>query len=256
VSDTAPERVSRGTFRRDVVSFARREGRISHRPLRAWDADHASYLVQPPRVDRDTSLAADWVLDAASIFGRVAPVVLEIGTGTGDAILAAAAAHPDIDHVAVEVYRPGLAQTIVRARQEGLTNLRVLEVDAAELLLHGLPPAGVTEVRVFFPDPWPKNKHRKRRLVDGAFFETLADALVPGGVVRLATDWAGYASAMRDAGEASPSFRNPHAGERATPSDARGGWAPRYDGRPLTRFEQKGLELRRTIHDLTFIRTE
>lgn len=232
-------------LRREVVSFTRRDGRRSHRNRQAWDDAHAGLVVEPRRGERTVSLAPDWQLDAAAEFGRVAPLVVEVGAGTGEAIIAAAAAAPDVDHLAVEVYLPGLARTIVAAHRRGLGNVRVLSADAAALFRHGVAPASVSEVRVFFPDPWPKARHHKRRLVDAAFVGDVARSLPPGGLLRMATDWPDYAEAMREAGRGCDLLA-----ERAEAS----GWAPRFAGRPPTRFERKGSLAGRVIHDLQFVR--
>lgn len=233
-------------LRRDVLSFARRDGRHHARYARAWQPDHADFVVVPQRAERDASLAPDWRFDAVAEFGRSAPLVIEIGTGSGDSVLAAAAAEPEVDHLAVEVYRPGASRTVMQAKRRGLSNLRVLDADARPLLDAALPAASVTELRLFFPDPWPKLRHRKRRLVDDALVASAARVLRPGGVLRLATDWADYAEQMLAVAGASEDFTNPHARE--------GGWAPRFEQRPLTRFERKGLDQGRVIRDLTFVR--
>lgn len=232
--------------RREVVSFARRDGRLSHRHQQAWDAHHAQYVVEPPRSVRSTSIDETWTFDAASVFGRVAPLAVEIGSGDGDAVLAAAQAHPEVDYLAVEVYKPGLARTIVGARSRGLTNLRVLVGDARALLEHGLPEASVSELRVLFPDPWPKARHHKRRLVDGGFARAAARVLVDGGDLRLATDWADYADQMLAVASADADLVN------ASPE---GTWAPRGE-RVVTRYERKGIDLGRDIRDLHFVRRD
>ena len=160
-----------------------------------------------------------------------------------EAVLASARAHPEVDHLAVEVYRPGLARTIVAAARGGLENVRVVPGDARALVEGALPPESVREVRVFFPDPWPKARHHKRRLVDDAFVAAVTRVLEPGGVLRLATDWQDYADAMRAACEAAPGLESRHP---AKP------WAPRFEGRVLTRYERKGLDSGREIRDLEF----
>lgn len=230
-------------IRRDVVSFARRDGRLSHRHQQAWDAHHARYVVEPDRGERSTSLAPGWCFDAVAAFGRRAPLVVEIGSGDGDAVLAAAESDPARDHLAVEVYRPGLARTIVGAQQRGLDNLRVLVADAAALVGHGLAPDSVTELRVFFPDPWPKARHHKRRLVDHGFVASAAAVLHQGGRLRLATDWQDYADQMLEACEACPALHSAH------PETT---WAPRH-GRVETRYERKGRAVGRQIRDLEYI---
>lgn len=232
-------------IRREVVSFARRDGRLSHRHQQAWDEHHARYVVEPMREARSTSLAGDWVFDASAAFGRCAPLVVEIGSGDGDVVLASARAHPERDHLAVEVYRPGLARTIVGADRLGLDNVRMLIADARALVEHGLPPESVTEVRVFFPDPWPKARHHKRRLVDAGFVADVARVLRPGGVLRLATDWQDYADVMRAVCEAESALASAHPGTE---------WAPRFEERVETRYERKGAASGREIRDLAYVR--
>ncbi|MBW3086181.1 tRNA (guanine-N(7)-)-methyltransferase [Austwickia sp. TVS 96-490-7B] len=226
-------------IRREVVSFARRDGRVRPHIAKAWGAEHEDWMVHPVRCDRDASLDPAWKVDQQEIFGRRAPLVVEIGSGTGDAVLAAAQAHPDIDHLAVEVYRPGAATTVIRAHRGGLTNLRVLPADAAELLRTALADGQVQEVRIFFPDPWPKARHHKRRLVNDDTITQVVRVLAPGGILRLATDWADYADQMLTVTESCAQLTNPY-----------GGFAPRWEGRPQTKFERKGLAAGRTSFDL------
>ena len=236
-------------FRSTPVSFVRRSARLTTSQQRAWDEHRERYLLDVPRAVAATSVDPRWVLDAEAVFGRRAPLVVEIGSGLGDNVVEAADAHPERDHLAVEVYTPGLAQTILRAQQRGdgtgLTNLRLLQVNAAELLATGLPEGSVDELWIFFPDPWPKSRHHKRRLVTPAFADLAARVLRPGGTWRLATDWAEYAARMLAVGDASPRFRNPHGAGNA---------APRFEGRVLTAFERKGLAAGRHATDLEFVR--
>lgn len=229
-----------GLLRREVVSFARRDGRASAQVTRAFEPPLDRFVVRPARDERSTSLAAGWRLDAPAEFGRVAPLVVEIGSGTGESVLAAARAHPEADHLAVEVYRPGAARTILAADRLGLTNLRVLEGDARALLATGLPAGSVDEIRVFFPDPWPKARHHKRRLVQPDMLADAARALRPGGRLRLATDWADYAEHMREALARVEAFE--------------GGPGPRFAERPLTRYERKAVAAGRTVVDLDLVR--
>lgn len=248
---------------REVVSFARRDGRNPSRNATAWSAEMAHWFITPPREERVTSIAAHWRLDAAAEFGRDAPVVLEIGAGTGDAVLEHAAAHPEWNHLAVEVYRPGLARTVVQASERGLTNIRVLEGDGRVLVARNIAPGSLREVHVWFADPWPKAKHRKRRLIDAGFLRNVAATLGPGGVLRAATDWADYAAQIeREAREVSELRSCGSAGGPPRPGEASDaervaagalyGQVPRYAGRPMTRFESKGAGLGRPIADFAF----
>ncbi|MCL1868973.1 MAG: tRNA (guanosine(46)-N7)-methyltransferase TrmB [Promicromonosporaceae bacterium] len=245
-----PEPISDApTFRKQPVSFVRRSGRLTGSQQKAWDERRDAYLVDVPRHIAGTSVALDWTFDAPAVFGRTAPLVVEIGSGQGENVVAAAAAHPERDHLALEVYTPGLAQTVVRAGQQndraGLTNLRLLQVNAAELLATALPESSVEELWVFFPDPWHKSRHHKRRLITSEFAALAARVLRPGGRWRLATDWAEYAEQMLEVGEASPDFTNAH---------GPGAVAPRFEGRVLTAFERKGLDAGRTVTDLEYVR--
>ncbi|WP_277212436.1 tRNA (guanosine(46)-N7)-methyltransferase TrmB [Isoptericola croceus] len=252
------ERRTGENFFRRPLSYVRRTERLTVGQQRAWDTRRHRYLVDVPREHRELSVDPDWRFDAAAEFGRTAPVVLEIGTGLGECIVHAAASHPERDHVAVEVYTPGVAQVIVRAGHAGadpadaggapgqeLDNLRIMQVDALELLRHGLPEASLDELWIFFPDPWPKQRHHKRRLVTPEFAELAARVLRPGGRWRLATDWAQYGEVMLKVGDAAEGFRNAH---------GPGGRAPRFEGRVMTSFERKGLNAGRAVTDLEFVR--
>lgn len=228
---------------REVVSYSRRDGRLDPRRQKAWDAHHAAYLIEPDRDLRNTSIDPDWRLDPAAAFGwspgERRPLVVEIGSGTGDVLLDAARRHPDASYLGLEVYLPGVATTLIKAAREELRNVRLLSAEALAVLRTALPAGSVTELWVFFPDPWPKVRHHKRRLIAPPFLDAAARVLVPDGVLRLATDWADYAAQMVAVTTEHPAFE--------------GGVAPRFD-RPLTRFERKGLALGRPIVDLTLVR--
>ena len=230
------------TFRDKPVSFVRRGGRMSDGQERAWVELAPAYLIDVERGAAETSVHSDARLDAAAVYGRIAPLIVEIGSGQGQAIIAAALARPDADFLAVEVFRAGLARTMLDAEREGARNIRVIEANAPEVLATLLPEASVTELWVFFPDPWHKNKHTKRRLVTEEFAQAAARALAPGGMLRLATDWEDYARGMRVALDASPSFERAFAGD----------WAERFEGRVMTAFERKGIRAGRAIRDLGY----
>ncbi|MDO5696422.1 MAG: tRNA (guanosine(46)-N7)-methyltransferase TrmB [Dermatophilus congolensis] len=244
--------------RREVVSFTRRDGRFSHRNSAAWEPRLAHYFVEPERAERSTSIAPTWHFDAESTFGRRAPLIVEIGSGTGDAVLAHAQAHPECDHLAVEVYRPGVARTVVQADARGLENVRVLEADGRALLAHTLTAESVAELHIWFPDPWPKARHHKRRLIDSGLLTDAARVLTPGGVLRAATDWADYADQIAavaaDAEAFEPGGPAPTDAPVGVSGAQRYGAAPRFEVRPITRFESKGRALGRDIADFALRR--
>jgi tRNA (guanine-N7-)-methyltransferase len=244
-------------FQRGTVSFARRDDRLRPRLQRTWDAHHQMWVLDVPRVQASMSVAPGYLLDAGRDFGRVAPLVVEIGSGTGDAIIQGAQARPGTNFLAVEVYRPGLAATVAKIVRHDLTNVRLVQADAVQVLKHMLVRGNAAEIWVFFADPWHKNRHHKRRLVNPGFADLAASRLAPGGTLRLATDWADYAKQMRDVLAACESLTNPHGGELTAHGqagsvevDMETGFAPRFEGRVMTRFEYKALELGRTVYDL------
>lgn len=237
------------TFRDKPVSFVRRGGRMTPSQERAWDELRSRYLLEIPHGPAATSVAEGATGSPADIFGRVAPLVVEVGSGQGHQILHAAAMDPATDFLAVEVFRAGLARTMIRAEVAGLSNLRLAEVNAPELLERYLPAGSVSEIWVFFPDPWKKTKHHKRRLVNADFARIAARALAPGGTLRLATDWEDYAEQMREAMDAAPGFARDFGADPGS-----GEWAKRFSGRVLTAFEQKGIARGREIRDLAYRR--
>jgi tRNA (guanine-N7-)-methyltransferase len=187
-------------------------------------------------------------LRVAGWFGRTAPVVLEIGSGMGESSASMALAAPGVDHLAVEVYQPGLAALLLRIEQAGITNLRLLRGDAHTLLAEHLEPESLNAVRIYFPDPWPKHRHHKRRLVRPEFIALVASRLTRGGTLHLATDWADCAQQMVATCAAEQLLRNT-AGDPSL-----GGFAPRPDWRPVTKFEQRAREEGREVRDLLFAR--
>jgi tRNA (guanine-N7-)-methyltransferase len=231
-------------FRDRPLSFVRRNGRMTDGQERAWTDLAPRYVIDPPRGDAATSVRAGASIDPREVWGREAPLIAEIGSGQGHAIVHAASAHPEVDFLAIEVFTAGLARTMLNAERAGARNLRLVEANAPEVLAHLLPPASLDELWIFFPDPWHKNKHNKRRLVTPEFAATAAGAVRDGGVVRIATDWEQYARQMRDVMDAAPAFARAFAGE----------WAERFDGRVLTAFERKGARAGRAIRDLAYVR--
>lgn len=244
-------------FMSRTKSFTRRSRELPPNLARTWDAHAERYVIEPRRGIGYTTVAEDFRLDPVELFGRSAPLTLEIGSGTGEQIVAAAAAHPDRDYLALEVWVPGIAKLVSKAVEAGVDNIRVLEADVAQALPIMLGDACLDEVWTFFPDPWRKARHRKRRLVSDAFALQVARVLRDGGVWRLATDWDDYAWQMRDVIEDCPLFENPHVGQRPDPEDPepeRGGFAPRYEGRVVTHFETRGIDAGRKAHDIVGVR--
>jgi tRNA (guanine-N7-)-methyltransferase len=228
------------TGRRTVVSFVNRGGRMTVGQTRAWDRCW-------PALGRDVASLPGGPLDLDGWFGRPAPVLLEIGPGMGETTASLAQAAPELNYLAVEVYQPGLAQLMMRAESTGIDNVRLLRGDAVVLLERHVPAGSLHGVRIFYPDPWPKKKHHKRRLVQPEFMALVASRLEPGGRVHLATDWEHYAEQMLEVLSAEPLLRNVYA-------DEPGGWAPRPAWRPLTKFESRAEEAGRVSRDLIFER--
>lgn len=257
-SGRRPGDVPEGTvFMSRTKSFTRRSRELPVNLARTWEAHAGRYVIEPRRGVGYTTVADDFHLDAEELFGRQAPLTLEIGSGTGEQIVAAAAANPDRDYLALEVWVPGIAKLISKAVDAGVDNIRVLEADVAQALPIMLGDACLDEVWTFFPDPWGKARHRKRRLVSGEFALQVARVLRDGGVWRLATDWDDYAWQMRDVIEGCPLFENPYVGQRPDPEDPeaeRGGFAPRYEGRVVTHFETRGIDAGRRVHDIVGVR--
>ena len=244
-------------FMSRTKSFTRRSRELPPNLARTWDAHAERYVIEPRRGIGYTTVAEDFRLDPVELFGRSAPLTVEIGSGTGEQIVAAAAAHPDRDYLALEVWVPGIAKLVSKAVEACVDNIRVLEADVAQALPIMLGDACLDEVWTFFPDPWRKARHRKRRLVSDAFALQVARVLRDGGVWRLATDWDDYAWQMRDVIEACPLFENPYVGQRPDPEDPepeRGGFAPRYEGRVVTHFETRGIDAGRRAHDVVGVR--
>jgi len=184
------------------------------------------------------------LLDRVATFGRSAPCVLEIGFGMGQATAQIAACLPGTDFIAIEVHPPGVGALLKLIGEQQLSNLRLFRHDAVEVLDHMIAPASLAGVHVFFPDPWHKKRHHKRRLIQPAFVAALATRLAPGGRLHCATDWLPYAEQMLEVLSAEPALMNCAASES--------GYAPRPDYRPLTKFEARGLQLGHGVWDLVF----
>jgi tRNA (guanine-N7-)-methyltransferase len=216
---------------RPIRTFHPRRGRMSSRHADA----HASLW---PRYGLTVEDGDRTPLDLGALFGRSAPVVLEIGFGMGDTTAAMAAADADRGYLGVEVHTPGIGNLLALVGEQGLTNVRVAHGDAMELV-HRIAPGALDAVHVFFPDPWPKARHHKRRLIRPANVALLTERLRPGGVLHCATDWPHYAEAMAETLESAPGLR------RAGDDRA---------GRPPTKFERRGAEAGRPITDLRYVR--
>lgn len=207
------------------------------------DAQKAALATHWPAYGVDC--VSDVRLDFPALFGRVASVVLEIGFGMGDALVPMAAAHPEWNFLGIEVHRPGVGRALTQIHAQQLTNVRVLCADAVDVLRSHVADGSLDRVLVFFPDPWHKKRHNKRRLIQPEFVALLASKLRPGGVLHLATDWQDYAQQMLDVLSAQPLLRNLAPDQR---------YVARPEYRPLTKFEQRGQRLGHGMWDLQFER--
>lgn len=234
---------SRHPFYSKIVSFAPRSTRLKDRQAKVWDELAPKYVVTPERAIARASISPSERFDAAATFGRDAKFIVEIGSGQGECAENAAGQNPAVNFLAIEVYVPGIASTLVKIRRSELENLRVLQADAAEAFDTYFPAESIDEVWTFFPDPWHKSRHNKRRLVQLGFATSVAAAMKPGGVWRLATDWLDYAEQMQEVLAASPYFVRAEVQER-------------FEGRVLTSFEKKGIAKDRIITDHTYIRND
>lgn len=223
-----------GRRMREVLTYSRRGSRFTPRQAESWAAHHADWVIPEEAVDRPGFSLAEW-------FGREAPLIVEIGPGIGEATSVLAAARPDHNVLALEVWLPGIADSLWRVAEASADNVRFCSVDAVWTLENLLGPGSLTELWTFFPDPWRKTKHRKRRLVNPANAALASSRLVPGGAWRLATDWADYADQMREVLDAEPTLE--------------GGRVERWDERPVTRFERKGRDVGRDIADFCYRRS-
>ena len=222
---------------RPIKSFVLRAGRMGPGQTRAMNDWGPRFLVP----------YAPQPLDTAAVFGRSAPLIVEIGFGMGDATATIAAALPDTDFLGLEVHGPGVGALLKLIGERSLTNLRIVRHDAVDVLEQMIAPASLAGVHVFFPDPWHKLKHHKRRLIQPAFAALLASRLAPGGYLHCATDWQPYAVQMLEVLTAEPALSN-------TAAPGSDGYAPKPDYRPLTKFENRGLKLGHGVWDLVFRR--
>ena len=217
--------------RRPIRSFVLRQGRVTNAQRRACEELLTVYGVPfaPAPIDLDR------------LFGRAAPKILEIGFGMGETTAAIAREHPENDYLGIEVHTPGVGSLLKRIADLHLENVRIVQHDAVEVLEHMIAPAALAGVHVFFPDPWPKKRHHKRRLIQSAFVALLASRMKPGARVHTCTDWEEYARQMLEVLSAEPALRN-----------AASGYANRPQARPETKFERRGLALGHRVWDLVF----
>ncbi|SDA14703.1 tRNA (guanine-N(7)-)-methyltransferase [Nitrosospira sp. Nsp18] len=220
---------------RPIRSFVLRQGRVSNAQRRAHETLMPLYGV--PFTGRPPAS----LLDLETIFGRSAPRFLEIGFGMGETTAVIAKAHPQNDYLAVEVHTPGVGSLLKQIEELGLTNIRIVQHDVVEVLQHALPPECLDGVHIFFPDPWPKARHHKRRLIQPEFVALLCRHLKPGGYIHAATDWKEYADQILQVLRSEPQLAN-------TVVD----YSSRPEYRPLTKFEQRGLRLGHGVWDLIF----
>ena len=220
---------------RPIRSFVLREGRLTPGQQRAFDTLWPKWGLE----------FSERELDLGELFGNRQPVYVEIGFGNGESLAEMARRHPDRNYIGIEVHRPGVGHLLLRLDELELDNVRVLREDAMEVLRRRLQDASLEAVQLFFPDPWHKKRHHKRRIVQSAFFELVARKLVAGGILHMATDWENYAGHMLAVGDAAPAFRN---------CAGAGHFSLRPDYRPVTKFEQRGQRLGHGVWDLIFVR--
>jgi tRNA (guanine-N7-)-methyltransferase len=216
---------------RPIRSYVLRQGRVSNAQARAHETLLPKYGIE----------YSGKPIDLSAVFGRRAKIILEIGCGMGETTAAIAAAHPKTDFLGIEVHTPGVGSLLKLIDEGGLGNLRVIQHDAVEVLREMIAPASLDGAHIFFPDPWPKKRHHKRRLVQTDFIALLASRLKPGGYVHLATDWEEYAGQMLEVLSAEPELEN-----------TAEGYAPRPGYRPQTKFETRGLKLGHGVWDIVF----
>jgi tRNA (guanine-N7-)-methyltransferase len=226
-----------GKYIRKIRSFVKREGRLTNAQCRALEEHWAKMGLN----------YQDGLLDFSDVFSNNNPVVLEIGFGMGKSLVEMAKAAPEINFIGVEVHRPGVGACIALAQENEVVNLKVYEHDAIEILAHCIPDASLTTVQLFFPDPWHKKKHHKRRIVQADFVETIRQKLQIGGVFHMATDWENYAECMLEDMQGALGYKN---------LSENNDYVPRPDSRPLTKFENRGQHLGHGVWDIQFSRED
>ena len=232
---TTPPASLLGSFpHRTIRSFVLRTGRTTAGQAKAFETQGPQYLLP----------YAPGLCRFETLFHRAAPTVLEIGFGMGEATAQIAAGKPAINFLCCEVHTPGVGALLKRIEEQNLTNIRILQHDAVEVIDHMLAPSSLDGIHIFFPDPWHKKKHNKRRLIQAPLIAKLAARLKPGGYLHCATDWQPYAEQILDVLVAEPTLQN------TSPE----GYAPKPDYRPLTKFENRGIKLGHGVWDVVFKR--
>lgn len=216
-----------------IRSFVRRTGRVTSGQVKALETLGAQFILP----------YQEQLLDVTSAFGRSAPLILEIGFGMGEATAHIASVRPDDNFLCCEVHEPGVGALLKRIGEQNLGNIRILNHDAVQVIEHMLAPESLDGIHVFFPDPWHKKKHNKRRLIQTPFLAKLVTRLKPGGYIHCATDWEAYAQQMLEVLGAEPQLQN-----------STDGFAPRPSYRPTTKFEKRGLRLGHGVWDVVFLK--
>lgn len=219
--------------RRKIVSFVRREGRLTPGQSRALEQLWPTMGIEYKEEE----------LNLEKVFGNNNPVVFEIGFGMGKSLVEMAVANPDTNYIGIEVHRPGIGACLMAVRDQNIKNIRVMDHDAVEVLNNMIPNDSLSKLQLFFPDPWHKKRHHKRRIVQVDFLKLVADKLVKGGVIHMATDWQEYAEHMAETGNSCSFLKN---------LSTEGTYIPRPDFRPMTKFEERGIRLGHGVWDLMF----
>jgi tRNA (guanine-N7-)-methyltransferase len=222
--------------RRPVRSFVLRAGRLTEGQKRALDELWPRYGIEP----------GGGLLDLAAVFGNDHPVILEIGFGNGEATWKMALAHPEENYLGVEVHRPGVGHLLLKIEQDSVSNIRIANEDAVGFLMKRIPAESLAGARIYFPDPWPKKRHHKRRIIQAPFIGLLAAKMKQGGILHMATDWEPYAEHMLEVMHNSPEFEN---------LAVEGKYSSKPDWRPETKYEKRGQRLGHAVFDLVFRRT-
>ena len=220
-------------IKRTIRSFVRREGRMTSSQKQALENLWPSFGIEPE----------NGVIDFEILFGRNAPVVFEIGFGMGDSLANMALLYPEKNYLGIDVHRPGVGNLLKKIEENNITNIRIMCSDAVEVLKNNIAAESLDAVYLFFPDPWPKKKHHKRRIVQPAFVQLIRSKLKNGGVFHLATDWENYAEHMVEVMQSAEGFEN---------KGNESGFIERPDYRPLTKFENRGIKLGHGVWDILF----